>query len=97
MTQQWLTFVVFPNRLLVRYLSLNMFRCLLLTWLAMSRFKIREKVGTQHAAVKCRWTDVIEFQVIKSGRLAEPYKGIVDCARRTYADEGVVSCMSAIV
>jgi hypothetical protein len=30
--------------------------------------------------------------MIKSGRLATPYTGIVDCARRTYADEGMVSC-----
>lgn len=28
---------------------------------------------------------------IKQGRLASPYKGIADCARRTYADEGIVS------
>jgi solute carrier family 25 (adenine nucleotide translocator) protein 4/5/6/31 len=30
-------------------------------------------------------------EMIKSGRLATPYSGIVDCARRTYADEGMVS------
>jgi len=30
-------------------------------------------------------------EMIKSGRLATPYTGIVDCARRTYADEGMVS------
>lgn len=29
--------------------------------------------------------------MLKSGRLATPYKGIVDCATRTYADEGLVS------
>ena len=28
---------------------------------------------------------------IKQGRLAEPYKGIVDCFSRTYRDEGLVS------
>ena len=30
--------------------------------------------------------------MLKSGRLETPYKGIVDCATRTYADEGLVSC-----
>jgi len=30
-------------------------------------------------------------EMIKSGRLATPYKGIIDCASRTYADEGLVS------
>jgi solute carrier family 25 (adenine nucleotide translocator) protein 4/5/6/31 len=30
-------------------------------------------------------------EMIKSGRLAAPYKGIADCASRTYADEGLVS------
>jgi len=30
-------------------------------------------------------------EMIKQGRLATPYAGIVDCARRTYADEGLVS------
>merc|ERR1712029_1144955 len=30
-------------------------------------------------------------EMIKQGRLATPYKGIVDCATRTYADEGLVS------
>jgi solute carrier family 25 (adenine nucleotide translocator) protein 4/5/6/31 len=30
-------------------------------------------------------------EMIKSGRLATPYAGIADCARRTYADEGMVS------
>jgi solute carrier family 25 (adenine nucleotide translocator) protein 4/5/6/31 len=29
--------------------------------------------------------------MLKSGRLATPYSGIADCARRTYADEGLVS------
>jgi solute carrier family 25 (adenine nucleotide translocator) protein 4/5/6/31 len=29
--------------------------------------------------------------MIKSGRLATPYSGIADCARRTYAEEGMVS------
>jgi solute carrier family 25 (adenine nucleotide translocator) protein 4/5/6/31 len=29
--------------------------------------------------------------MIKQGRLASPYKGVVDCFRRTYADEGLVS------
>jgi solute carrier family 25 (mitochondrial adenine nucleotide translocator), member 4/5/6/31 len=28
---------------------------------------------------------------IKQGRLSEPYKGIADCFRRTYADEGLLS------
>jgi len=28
-------------------------------------------------------------EMIKQGRLAEPYKGVVDCFRRTIADEGV--------
>jgi solute carrier family 25 (adenine nucleotide translocator) protein 4/5/6/31 len=28
---------------------------------------------------------------IKQGRLATPYKGISDCFKRTYADEGLVS------
>jgi solute carrier family 25 (adenine nucleotide translocator) protein 4/5/6/31 len=30
-------------------------------------------------------------EMLKSGRLASPYKGIADCARRTYAEEGLVS------
>lgn len=30
-------------------------------------------------------------EMIKQGRLASPYKGVVDCFRRTYADEGLVS------
>lgn len=30
-------------------------------------------------------------EMIKSGRLATPYGGIIDCARRTYADEGFVA------
>merc|ERR1712225_135197 len=30
-------------------------------------------------------------EMIKQGRLATPYAGIVDCARRTYAGEGLVS------
>lgn len=30
-------------------------------------------------------------EMIKSGRLSEPYKGIGDCFKRTMADEGVVS------
>ena len=29
--------------------------------------------------------------MLKSGRLATPYGGIVDCAKRTYADEGLVA------
>lgn len=28
---------------------------------------------------------------IKQGRLATPYKGVVDCFARTYRDEGLVS------
>ena len=31
-------------------------------------------------------------EMLKSGRLAVPYKGIADCATRTYADEGMISC-----
>lgn len=31
-------------------------------------------------------------EMLKTGRLDRPYSGIVDCARRTYADEGMVSC-----
>lgn len=31
-------------------------------------------------------------EMLKSGRLATPYKGIADCAARTYADEGLVAC-----
>jgi len=30
-------------------------------------------------------------EMIKQGRLDAPYKGIADCARRTYADEGLAS------
>ncbi|KAF5756693.1 putative mitochondrial carrier protein [Helianthus annuus] len=30
-------------------------------------------------------------EMIKAGRLSEPYKGILDCSRRTVKDEGVVS------
>jgi len=30
-------------------------------------------------------------EMLKSGRLAEPYKGIIDCARKTYAQEGLAS------
>ncbi|KAK4700158.1 hypothetical protein P7C70_g6092, partial [Phenoliferia sp. Uapishka_3] len=30
-------------------------------------------------------------EMLKSGRLATPYKGIADCATRTYADEGLVA------
>lgn len=30
-------------------------------------------------------------EMLKTGRLDAPYKGIVDCAKRTYADEGMVS------
>jgi solute carrier family 25 (adenine nucleotide translocator) protein 4/5/6/31 len=30
-------------------------------------------------------------EMIKAGRLSHPYTGITDCARRTYADEGLVS------
>ena len=29
--------------------------------------------------------------MIKQGRLSHPYKGVVDCFSRTYADEGLVS------
>ncbi|KAH7104231.1 mitochondrial carrier domain-containing protein [Auriculariales sp. MPI-PUGE-AT-0066] len=30
-------------------------------------------------------------EMIKQGRLATPYKGVMDCFRRTYAEEGLVS------
>jgi solute carrier family 25 (mitochondrial adenine nucleotide translocator), member 4/5/6/31 len=30
-------------------------------------------------------------EMIKQGRLATPYKGIVDCFARTYKDEGLIS------
>jgi solute carrier family 25 (adenine nucleotide translocator) protein 4/5/6/31 len=30
-------------------------------------------------------------EMIKAGRLSEPYKGIGDCFRRTIADEGIIS------
>jgi len=30
-------------------------------------------------------------EMLKTGRLATPYKGIMDCAARTYADEGLVA------
>ena len=30
--------------------------------------------------------------VLKSGRLAEPYKGIADCAAKTYNSEGLAAC-----
>lgn len=30
-------------------------------------------------------------EMIKQGRLSAPYKGVADCFRRTYADEGMVS------
>ncbi|SCV68047.1 BQ2448_168 [Microbotryum intermedium] len=30
-------------------------------------------------------------EMLKSGRLETPYKGIVDCAKRTYGDEGLIS------
>ena len=30
-------------------------------------------------------------EMIKAGRLSEPYKGIGDCFKRTTADEGIVS------
>ena len=31
-------------------------------------------------------------EMLKTGRLSHPYKGIMDCGARTYADEGLVSC-----
>lgn len=30
-------------------------------------------------------------EMIKQGRLSEPYKGVADCFRRTMADEGVIA------
>lgn len=33
-------------------------------------------------------------EMLKTGRLSHPYKGIMDCGARTYADEGMVSCES---
>jgi hypothetical protein len=35
--------------------------------------------------------------MIKAGRLDRPYSGIIDCFKRTYADEGVVSCRYMIL
>lgn len=32
-----------------------------------------------------------QAEMLKSGRLSEPYKGIVDCTRRVAADEGIIS------
>lgn len=32
--------------------------------------------------------------MLKSGRLATPYKGIIDCTKRTYASEGLPACLS---
>merc|ERR1711953_62090 len=29
-------------------------------------------------------------EMIKAGRLAEPYKGVIDCVKKTYASEGVI-------
>ena len=29
-------------------------------------------------------------EMLKSGRLAEPYKGVMDCVRKTYVSEGVI-------
>ena len=29
-------------------------------------------------------------EMLKSGRLAEPYKGVIDCVRKTYVAEGVI-------
>lgn len=31
--------------------------------------------------------------MLSAGRLDRPYNGIVDCFRRTHADEGLKSCM----
>lgn len=31
-------------------------------------------------------------EMLKTGRLDKPYAGIADCFKRTYADEGLVSC-----
>lgn len=36
-------------------------------------------------------------EMIKQGRLAEPYKGIVDCFSRTAKDEGVSSLVSRVL
>ena len=36
-------------------------------------------------------SDTVPTAQIKQGRLASPYKGIVDCFSRTYRDEGLVS------
>ena len=30
--------------------------------------------------------------MLSAGRLDRPYTGIVDCFRRTYAEEGVINC-----
>lgn len=31
-------------------------------------------------------------EMLKTGRLDRPYAGIIDCFKRTYADEGLVAC-----
>lgn len=30
--------------------------------------------------------------MIAAGRLSSPYRGVVDCFRRTYVEEGLLSC-----
>lgn len=30
--------------------------------------------------------------MIAAGRLGSPYRGVTDCFRRTYAEEGLMSC-----
>lgn len=35
--------------------------------------------------------------MLASGRLSRPYGGIVDCFKRTYAEEGILACKRAVV
>jgi solute carrier family 25 (adenine nucleotide translocator) protein 4/5/6/31 len=35
--------------------------------------------------------------MLAAGRLDKPYGGIVDCFKRTYADEGVIACEIQLV
>lgn len=58
-----------------------------------SRWRV-EIVSRADPALPSLSTVLVQNQgeMLKSGRLETPYKGIVDCATRTYADEGIVSC-----
>ena len=35
-------------------------------------------------------------EMIKAGRLAEPYKGVIDCVKKTYASEGTTSILASL-